>query len=88
MYVWRALIYCTNYFTGGVDYTSGPYNVSFRRDQQESYFYLSITDDVTYEGDECFYISFGSLPHGVVSGDRSTAKVIIQDDECKSINYK
>ena len=67
----------------GSDYTSGPYPVDFNKNETSKYFTIPITDDSSYEGDEYFTIYISRLPHGVVLGYPHTAKVTIEDDECK-----
>ena len=70
----------------GIDYKSGPYRVEFKQGETRNYFTIPITDDSTYEGEEYFTIYIADLPHGVVLGYPHTAKVTIEDDECK-YNY-
>ena len=68
----------------GVDYASGPYNVSFKKGDTYKYFYISINDDNVYEGKvEEFTVSLEQLPNGIVPCDPSTAVIRIKDDECK-----
>lgn len=82
-----AVIYCNlKSFIGGDDYVSGVYNVTFKRGNTYKYFYVSIIDDKVYEGDETFYVTLERLPHGVVPAYPSTAKIRIEDDECKHTN--
>ena len=72
-------------FTGGVDYVSGVYNVTFEKGDTYKYFYVSIIDDNVYEGDETFYVSLEveAMPLGVVPAFPFTLTINIQDDECE-----
>ena len=75
-----------------MDYTPGPYLVTFRRYSRTSNeFSVPITkdgDDI-YTGNKDFNLTIvgDSLPLGLVPGDIISVKVTIVDDECKYIAY-
>ena len=46
---------------------------------------IPILNDDTYEADEAFTVSFGTLPAGVSAGARNRANVVILDDEALTI---
>jgi len=61
---------------GGIDYTSGPYSVMFRRGYTRAQLAVNITNDNLLESDETFRLTFNcNNPH--------TATITILDDECK-----
>ena len=68
-----------------MDYTSGPYNVTFPAGQTTATFDVPINDDNILEGNENFMITISpsSLPSGVFVGDPDKATVIIVDNDCK-----
>ena len=71
-------------FTGGVDYTPGPYSVTFPSGMTIASFDISITDDNIFEGSEDVKIEIiGSLPNGIAVGDPDHATVTIVDDDSK-----
>ena len=78
-------IYCALKFnlTGDADYTSGPYDVTFRKGEQKKYFSIPILDDKLYEGKEDFNVAIHELPHGIVRAYPYAATIEIRDDECK-----
>jgi len=67
-----------------VDYTSGPYTVTFPAGETSVTFDVPITDDIL-EGNENFMLTIdqSSLPTGVNRGDPSEATVTIVDDDGK-----
>jgi len=71
------------YVTGGDDFKSGPYNVTFSDDMISVSFDILINNDNIFEGDEEFMLSIdqSSLPTDVVVGDSVTVTII--DDDCK-----
>ena len=68
-----------------MDYTSGPYTVTFPAGQTTTTFDVPINDDNILEGNENFMltISPSSLPINVVVGDPSQATVTILDNDRK-----
>ena len=70
-----------------MDYTSGPYTVTFPAGQTNATFNIPINDDYNrFEGGiEDFHINIISslLPNGVVVGHPIIATVIIMDDDSK-----
>jgi len=75
-----------NITDGGVDYDSGPYNVTFPTGVTTVPFNVSINNDNIYEGDENFTVTIdsSSLPDGVTRGDPGSTTVTIVNDDCKS----
>ena len=67
-----------------MDYTSGPYSVTFLAGETSATFDVPITDDSLLEGNENFMLTIDpSLPTGVRRGDPSEATVTIVDDDRK-----
>ena len=69
-----------------MDYTSGPYTVTFPAGQTTATFNVSITDDMILEGNENFMLTIdpSSLPDGVTRGTPGEATVNIVDDDGKA----
>ena len=67
--------------TGGEDYDSGPYTVTFPAGTTTVPFDVSITDDSVVEGNEDFTVTIdeSSLPTGVTRGSPGSATVNIVD---------
>jgi len=57
----------------------------FRKGMSSASFNIDINDDMILENDETFSLTINasSLPFGVVRGNPHTARVTIEDDECK-----
>ena len=74
-----------NSITGGVDYDSGPYTVTFPAGETSVSFDVPITNDNILEGDETFTVAVdpSSLPNDVEVGDPSSATVTIVNDDCE-----
>ena len=70
---------------GGVDYDSGPYNVTFSPGETLATFNVSINDDDVVEGNENFTLSIGasSLPNGVTVINPYQTTVTITDNDCE-----
>ena len=67
-----------------MDYTSGPYTVTFAAGSTTATFNVPITDDMILEGNEDFMLTIDpSLPDGVTRGTPSEATVTIVDNDCK-----
>ena len=68
---------------GGVDYDSGPFDITFPAGETLAIFNVSIIDDNIMEGNENFTLSINSssLPNGVAIGDPGHTTVIIIDDD-------
>ena len=66
-----------------MDYTSGPYTVTFPAGQTTATFNIPMNDDDILEGNENFMptVSSSSLPDGVARGTPSEATVIIMDND-------
>ena len=66
-----------------MDYTSGPYTVTFPAGSTTATFSVPINDDNIYEGNEDFMLTIDetSLPTGVTHGTPSEATVTIVDDD-------
>ena len=71
---------CHN-ITGGEDYSSGPYNVTFTAGTTNSSFTISINDDDIFEDNESFALIIFSLPNIITAGDPRQATVTIVDNE-------
>ena len=65
-----------------MDYTSGPYPVTFLAGQTTATFEVPITDDGTFEGNETFMLTIdsSSLPTGLTTGDPDQATVTIFEE--------
>ena len=69
---------------GGVDYTSGPYSVTFHAGVASVLFSISFNDDNTFEENENFTLTMNSsLPTSVMVGNLGQATVTIVDNDCK-----
>ena len=68
-----------------MDYTSGPYTVTFLAGSTTATFNVPINDDNIYEGNENFILTIDetSLPTGVTRGTPDEATVTIVDDDRK-----
>ena len=68
-----------------MDYTSGPYTVTFPAEQITATFDIAIFNDPIREGNEDFMLSINSssLPTGVSPGNLDIATVTIVDDDSK-----
>ena len=67
--------------TAGTDYTTTTTDVVIAAGATTGTAMIPILDDGTYEADEAFMVSFGTLPTGVTAGASNRASVIILDDE-------
>ncbi|XP_065912235.1 neural cell adhesion molecule 1-like [Dysidea avara] len=72
--------------TGGVDYDSGPYTVTFPAGVTSVSFNIPIVDNNTIENDESFTLTImdGSLPDDVTRGTPGLARITIVDDDTNS----
>ena len=67
-----------------MDYTSGPYSVTFPAGVINVPFNISINDDNIFEENENFTLTINSsLPTGVMVGNPGQATVTIVDNDCK-----
>ena len=67
-----------------MDYTSGPYSVTFPAGVTSVPFNISINDDNISEENENFTLTIdSSLPTGVMVGNPGQATVTIMDNDCK-----
>ncbi|XP_065884398.1 IgGFc-binding protein-like isoform X2 [Dysidea avara] len=75
--------------TGGVDYISGPYIVTFPAGVTKVSFDVLITDDNILESDEVFNLTIdpSSLPRRVTVTDPSQAVVTIIDNEIVTVSF-
>ena len=73
--------------TGGADYDSGPYNVTFPAGVTNIPCDVPITNDIILEGDEYFYLIIdpSSQPNGVSVSNPDHATVTIVDDDGKHL---
>ena len=70
---------------GGVDYYSGPYNITFPAGTTSVPFNVSITDDNILEDDENFLLTvdLSLLPDNITASDPYQATVTIVDKDGK-----
>ena len=67
-----------------MDYTSGPYSVTFPAGVMSVSFSISINDDNIFEENENFTLTINSsLPTGVMVGNSGQATMTIRDNDCK-----
>ena len=68
-----------------MDYTSGPYTVTFPAGQTTATFNVPINDDDILEGNENFMLAINetTLPDDVTHGNPGEATVTIVDDDRK-----
>ena len=67
-----------------MDYTSGPYTVTFSAGMLNISFNISINDDNIFEENEKFTLTiYQSLPTGVMVGNPDQTTVIIVDNDRK-----
>ena len=67
-----------------MDYTSGPYSVTFHAGVTSIPFNISINDDNIFEENENLNLTINSsLPTGVLVGNAGQATVIIVDNDRK-----
>ena len=68
-----------------MDYTSGPYTVTFLAGQTTTTFDVPINDDYILEGSEDFILTIDatSLPINVIYGNPGQTTVTIVDDDSK-----
>ena len=67
-----------------MDYTSGPYSVTFPAGVMSVPFSISINDDNIFEENENFTLTINSsLPTGVMAGNPGQATMTIVDNDCK-----
>ena len=67
-----------------MDYTSGPYSVTFPAGVMNVPFNISINDDNIFEENENFTLTINSLLHtGVMVGNPDQAAVTIIDNDCE-----
>ena len=70
---------------GGVDYDSGPFDITFPAGETLAVFNVSINDDNIVEDNENFTLSLDppSLPNGVTVINPNQTTVNIIDDDCE-----
>ena len=75
----------TYVITGGDDYGSGPFNVTFPAGMTSNSFDIPITDDTIFEGNETFTVTIVSstLSTQVMEGVGCVVTVTIIDDDSK-----
>ena len=67
-----------------MDYTSGPYSVTFPAGVMSVSFNIPINDDNIFEENENFTLTINSsLPTGVMVGNPGQATMTIVDNDCK-----
>ena len=80
---------CINNATGGLDYDSGPYAITFTAGVTSIPFDVPINDDNILEQNEEFTLTIlqDILPDGVTRGSADQTIVTIVDDDGKQFNY-
>ena len=80
---WQNVNSSNNVTGGGVDYDSGPYDVTFSAGETSASLLLPIIDDNILEGVEDFTVTIddSSLPQSVNRVDPFSANVIVTDDD-------
>ena len=70
---------------GGVDYDSGPFDITFPAGETLAVFNVTINDDNIVEGNEKFTLSIdpSSLPSGVTVINPNQTAVNIIDNDCE-----
>ena len=76
-----------NFIAGGVDYNSGPYNITFSAGMTTSSLAIMINDDNVFEDNEDFSLTIDSVSNNITIGDPREATVTIVDNESNSHNY-
>ena len=66
-----------------MDYTSGPYSVTFFAGVTSVPLNIPINDDNIFENLEWFYVTINSLPTSVMFGNPDQARVEIVDNDRK-----
>ncbi|XP_065900323.1 adhesion G-protein coupled receptor V1-like [Dysidea avara] len=74
---------------GGVDYSSGPYNVTIPAGQISVPFHVPINDDNVFEQNEDFLLTIdkSSSLNGVIIGSPNVTVVNISDNDVPTINF-
>lgn len=69
----------------GIDYDSGPYNITFLAGMDNVSFDVQINDDNVSEGNESFMLNIvnASLPSHIAAGTPGNATANIIDDDSK-----
>ena len=80
MYV---ILYILLYVGEGIDYNSGPYNVSFPIGSVVVLFDILINNDNVFERNERFNVHINSVTNGHIVGVPETARVTIMDNDSK-----
>ena len=64
-----------------MDYSSGPYTVTFPAGQTRAKFYIPINNDSMFEGNGNFMLIIDSLslPNGIITGNPAEATVTIME---------
>ena len=89
MSISNIIIVTSLWHIGGVDYVSGPYNVTFPAGTIEVSFDVILIGDKIFESDERFRLSISnSLPGHVTVGDLSMVNVTIVDNDGKLLLYE
>ena len=81
----KLIIINTFVYVGGIDYNSGPYNITFPAGVTVVSFNISIHDDDVLEDRENFTLTINSdsLPDGITTDSPSKVTVIIRNDDSK-----
>ena len=77
--------YVYHNITGGDDYNSGPYDITFTAGTTSSSFTITIEDDNTFEDNESFVVTITSLPSIITAGSPDQTTVTIVDDESNEL---
>ena len=72
-----------SFIGGGIDYNSGPYNVTFPIGSVVVLFDILINNDNVFEKNERFSVHINSITNGHIVGVPETARVTIMDNDSK-----
>ena len=86
--IYAVILFC-DMAGGGVDYDSGPYNVTIPAKERGVFFSVFINDDKILEDNETFNLTINSssLPDRVIVTNLNKATVIIEDNDGKCVIY-
>ena len=86
--IYTIILFC-DMAGGGIDYNSGPYNVTIPAKERGVFFSVFINDDKILEDNETFNLTINSssLPDRVIVTNLNKATVIIEDNDGKYVIY-
>ena len=85
VFIFQISYYIRNFIGEDEDYTSGPYNVTFRAGKTTTLLSVPINNDTIFEGNENFMLNIdsSSLPSDVTFSNPSQVAVTIVEDDGK-----